>query len=261
MKKYVKMQLNNEPYNSIKSGEKTVELRLFDEKRRTLSTGDIIIFSNRTDETQTLSAEIIALYRAESFLSLLTPEILSKSGFSDYSASEAAECMRKYYTAEDERSFGVLGIELKLAIDIHSEGEYPANLLSNFYPHSFIIDGVECHSMEGFLQSMKYCTSKSQKRVALLCGKKAKSAGAKKRLWRCFGIVFWQGRIYKRGGSAFWELLRRAYGELYSQNTAFREALNSTRGRTIVHSIGLQDKRKTILTECEFISLLNELRG
>lgn len=43
------MRLNNEPFNKIKEGTKTVELRLLDEKRKTLRVGDKIIFTNRTN--------------------------------------------------------------------------------------------------------------------------------------------------------------------------------------------------------------------
>ena len=43
------MRLNNEPFNKIKEGTKTVELRLLDEKRKTLRVGDKIIFTNRAN--------------------------------------------------------------------------------------------------------------------------------------------------------------------------------------------------------------------
>ena len=39
-------------------------------------------------------------------------------------------------------------------MDISSGSSYPASSLSNFSPHPFIIDGVECSSMEGFLKSL-----------------------------------------------------------------------------------------------------------
>ena len=41
-------------------------------------------------------------------------------------------------------------------MDIGSGSGYPSANLSNFSPHPFVIDGVECNSMEGFLQSLKY---------------------------------------------------------------------------------------------------------
>ena len=36
---------------------------------------------------------------------------------------------------------------MKLILDVHSKKPYPANALSNFYPHQFYLDGVEisCH--------------------------------------------------------------------------------------------------------------------
>ena len=40
------MQLTPSPFQMIKEGTKTIELRLFDEKRRKIQTGDIIEFSN-----------------------------------------------------------------------------------------------------------------------------------------------------------------------------------------------------------------------
>ena len=78
-------------------------------------------------------------------------------------------------------------------IDVYSKGEYPADALSNFYPHAFVIDGIQCASMEGFLQSLKYASVKRQKRVCALVGKAAKRAGKRKLLWRltknCIGTV------------------------------------------------------------------------
>lgn len=41
-------------------------------------------------------------------------------------------------------------------MDIKSGCGYPASALSNFAPHPFVLDGVYCASMEGFLQSLKF---------------------------------------------------------------------------------------------------------
>ena len=48
-------------------------------------------------------------------------------------------------------------------MDIGSGTGYPSAALSNFAPHSFVIDGVECASMEGFLQSLKFQDPEMQK--------------------------------------------------------------------------------------------------
>ena len=40
------MKLNPAPFGLIKAGKKTVEMRLFDEKRQRIKAGDIIEFTN-----------------------------------------------------------------------------------------------------------------------------------------------------------------------------------------------------------------------
>ena len=52
-------------------------------------------------------------------------------------------------------------------MDISSGSSYPASSLSNFAPHPFIIDDIECSSMEGFLQSLKFKDEKSLKLILL----------------------------------------------------------------------------------------------
>lgn len=143
-------------------------------------------------------------------------------------------------------------------IDIYSKGEYPANVLSNFYPNNFVFDGVSCASMEGFLQSLKFRNAEKQKAVCGLVGKEAKAAGSKKFLWKLTGNLYWQGKRYKRNSKELYELRLSAYKTLLG-NDAFRSALISAKGKTLKHSIGKSKKRTTILTEEEFIGYLNEL--
>lgn len=65
-------------------------------------------------------------------------------------------------------------------MDIGSGSSYPSCALSNFAPHKFIYDGVECASMEGFLQSLKFSSPEMQAHVCTLVGKSAKFKGKKK---------------------------------------------------------------------------------
>ena len=53
-------------------------------------------------------------------------------------------------------------------MDIGSGNGFPCDALSNFAPHPFVIDGVECASMEGFLQSLKFSNPDIQKEVCKL---------------------------------------------------------------------------------------------
>jgi predicted NAD-dependent protein-ADP-ribosyltransferase YbiA (DUF1768 family) len=145
-------------------------------------------------------------------------------------------------------------------IDIYSKGEYPANVLSNFYPNEFVLDGVKCASMEGFLQSLKFKNTAKQRAVAALVGKDAKKLGGRKFLWKITGNIYWNGTKLKRESIPYLTLVTRAYAELARQSKEFRLALMSTVGTKLTHKIGKHDTKKTILTEEEFIYCLDLLR-
>lgn len=141
--------------------------------------------------------------------------------------------------------------------DIGSYNNYPYNSLSNFSPHPFIIDGILCNSMEGFLQSLKFKNPEMQKEVCLLVGKQAKFKGKHKK-WYKTQTLYWQGKEYKRDSKEYQELLNKAYTEIYN-NESFREALKKTKG-ILTHSIGKKKQNETVLTESEFCGRLMKLR-
>ena len=69
-------------------------------------------------------------------------------------------------------------------MDIGSGSGFPSCSLSNFSPHPFEIDGIQCNSMEGFLQSLKFSNPEMQKEVCKMVGKQAKFKRKKKKWWR-----------------------------------------------------------------------------
>lgn len=143
-------------------------------------------------------------------------------------------------------------------MDIGSGSGYPAANLSNFHPHQFIIDGVECASMEGFLQSLKFKDPNMQIEVCKLIGKKAKFKGKKKKWWQN-QTLYWKGQAIKRDSTEYQELLDRAFDAL-AQNTKFQKALLATQNATLTHSIGKNKKSETVLTKQEFCSRLTRIR-
>ena len=66
-------------------------------------------------------------------------------------------------------------------MDIGSKTGYPSSSLSNFSPHPFEIDGIQCNSMEGFLQGLKFESEEMQKYVCTLVGIAAKKKGKNKK--------------------------------------------------------------------------------
>ena len=146
-------------------------------------------------------------------------------------------------------------------IDIYSKGEYPSNVLSNFYKNGFVIGGITCASMEGFLQSLKVKNTKRQKQICLLSGIEAKKAPHlyENIRWKLTGTLYWRGKPINRFSDKYQRLLDRAYFSL-SENEGFRTALADSIGYKLCHSIGKHNAKKTVLTEYEFISRLYRLR-
>ena len=143
-------------------------------------------------------------------------------------------------------------------MDIGSKNGYPASALSNFTPHPFIIDDIQCNSMEGFLQSLKFESEEMQKYVCTLVGFAAKKKGKNKN-WRDKQTLYWKGVPIKRDSDKYQMLLNKAYNALY-ENGKFQSALKATNGATLTHSIGKNKKSETVLTTQEFCSRLTYLR-
>lgn len=108
------MKLHESLFKKIKSGKKTVELRLYDDKRRKINIGDRILFTNQTSQ-EMIAVIVTELYRFESFRKLFEKIPSEKCGNTcDTSIDDLVEQMRKYYSAEAEQKYGVLGIEIEL---------------------------------------------------------------------------------------------------------------------------------------------------
>ena len=107
-----KMKLNSTPFEMIKSGEKTIELRLFDEKRQKIKVGDKIVFTDNTT-SKTLNTTVVKLHRFNTFNELYKSLPLLKCGYTSENVDKATPSdMEQYYSVEEQRKYGVVGIEL-----------------------------------------------------------------------------------------------------------------------------------------------------
>ena len=106
------MNLHSSPFEKIKSGEKTIELRLLDEKRQRIKEGDKILFTNNKSG-ETLLKTVAKLHKFESFEELYKSLPLLKCGYTkdDIDTASPAD-MNTYYSEEDQLKYGALGIEL-----------------------------------------------------------------------------------------------------------------------------------------------------
>ena len=66
-----KMRLNESPFERIKNGTKTIEFRLYDEKRSQIKIGDKIEFSKLPELQETILVEVLELYKVLSTIKFI----------------------------------------------------------------------------------------------------------------------------------------------------------------------------------------------
>ena len=105
------MKLKNEPFMSIKNGLKTIEMRLFDEKRKQIKVGDTIEFTNIVS-LEKLKVKVINLHKFKNFEELYSHFNKTQLGYKQTENANPND-MNQYYTNDDIHKYGVLGIEIK----------------------------------------------------------------------------------------------------------------------------------------------------
>ena len=114
MKEHV-MNLTPAPMQEIRTGNKTIELRLNDEKRKQISVGDTIKFINTEDSNDTLRVKVVDLFFFSSFAELYDNLPLLNCGYNEDNINIASpEDMEMYYSREKQNKYGVVGIEISL---------------------------------------------------------------------------------------------------------------------------------------------------
>ena len=107
------MRLNRGLFEKIKSGSKTIEMRLFDEKRQRISVGDFIEFSSADNLPEKIQTRVTALHRFSSFEELYSAFPKEKLGYSHSDTADAHD-MEEYYSLDKQKEYGVVGIELRM---------------------------------------------------------------------------------------------------------------------------------------------------
>ena len=106
------MELQNAHFDAFRRGEKEIEVRCMDEKRRNVRVGDVIQF--RKTNGAYFKARVCEIIAADSFGELyerVTPEEI---GFAGKTRKEFISAMRQIYTLSRERELGVVGIRVTL---------------------------------------------------------------------------------------------------------------------------------------------------
>lgn len=95
----------------LRSGNKRVEFRLFDEKRRRISVGDKVCFVCQSDPRESLPATVSEILHSRNFSDLLDQVPLSLLG--GISKEHQLSDLRNFYKSPDEHKYGVVALLLK----------------------------------------------------------------------------------------------------------------------------------------------------
>ncbi|WP_457753345.1 ASCH domain-containing protein [Thermococcus sp.] len=101
------MGLQEEYLKLIAEGKKKIEGRLYDEKRRQIKPGDIIIFEGK------LKVKVKDIRVYPSFREMLKKEGLENVLPGIKSIEEGVRIYRQFYTEEEEKKWGVAAIEIE----------------------------------------------------------------------------------------------------------------------------------------------------
>lgn len=103
-----RMKLDREPFDMIANGSKTVELRLFDEKRKQIKPGDFIGFYEKDAPDSMIQVRVTGLFRYDSF-----EELFENLPDKRYGKGIDAGYMERFYSRDEQDKYGVIGIEFR----------------------------------------------------------------------------------------------------------------------------------------------------
>lgn len=107
-----KMKLNEVPFNCIKNKTKTIEMRLYDEKRQLLKENDYIEFTNITTQEKILT-KIISLNVYSNFQELYSHYDKGAIGYASDEIPNPSD-MEAFYSKEEQSKYGVVAIEIQV---------------------------------------------------------------------------------------------------------------------------------------------------
>ena len=107
------MKLRPEPFTAVKNGYKSIELRLYDDKRQKIAVNDEIVFEC-TDGSDSVTKRVKALHIFSDFDELYKSLPLLKCGYTPFTLpfSKPAD-MAGFYSVDEQKQYKVVGIELE----------------------------------------------------------------------------------------------------------------------------------------------------
>ena len=108
------IHLDEDIFNVVKNGTKTVEVRLYDEKRKNIKVGDKLTFLKRPLDLETIDVVVTKLEVFDSFNSLVDKYDMKDIYLENASRDDYLKLMERFYSKEDELKYGVLAISYEV---------------------------------------------------------------------------------------------------------------------------------------------------
>lgn len=105
------MSVRHKYFELIKSGQKDIELRAYDEKRKKMKAGDKFLLFDAENPDEYIICEILNMHVAPDFESLFKKIDIKRSGFKDL--AELMDTITKFISSEELAREQVVGIEIK----------------------------------------------------------------------------------------------------------------------------------------------------
>ena len=108
------VHLDSDIFDVVLGGAKDVEIRVNDEKRRKLHVGDTLIFLRRPEEIDKIKATVTNLVFFDSFNEVVDNYPMKRIYLDNYSKEDFITLIRRFYSEEEEKEFGIVAIEFEL---------------------------------------------------------------------------------------------------------------------------------------------------
>ena len=105
------MSVRNKYFEMIKNGQKDIELRAYDEKRKKVKIGDKFLLFDAENPSQFIVCQVLGMHVAPDFESLFKKIDIKRAGFENL--SELMDVITKFISVQELRREQVVGMEIK----------------------------------------------------------------------------------------------------------------------------------------------------
>ncbi len=106
----MKIHLHPDVFEIVRLGDKDIEVRLNDEKRRELKIGDTLVFLKRPNDDEEIRAKVVNLSYYDNFEELVQHYDMKRLYLEGYTKEMYLKEMARFYTEEEQKQNGVVAI-------------------------------------------------------------------------------------------------------------------------------------------------------